>query len=98
MASGDIDVAYVAKLARIALTPAEIERFGAQLGALLEHVDRLAELPVENVAATAAVIPQSNVMRDDVPAPSLDRETVLRGAPRREGSYFRVPRIIGEDA
>jgi aspartyl-tRNA(Asn)/glutamyl-tRNA(Gln) amidotransferase subunit C len=98
VAAGDIDVAYVAKLARIALTPAEVERFGAQLGALLEHVDRLAGLPVEDVAATAAVIRQSNVVRDDVPVPSLDRETVLDGAPEREGAYFRVPRIIGEEA
>jgi aspartyl-tRNA(Asn)/glutamyl-tRNA(Gln) amidotransferase subunit C len=98
LASGDIDVAYVAKLARLALTPAEIERFGTQLGALLEHVDRLAGLPVDDVAATAAVIAQSNVMRADVPVPSLDRETVLRAAPQREGAYFRVPRIIAEDA
>ena len=98
MASGEIDVAYVAKLARLALTPAEIERFGTQLGALLEHVDVLARLPVDDVAATAQVIAQSNVMRDDVVRPSLDRETVLRGAPQREGSYFRVPRIIGEEA
>jgi len=98
VASGDIDVAYVAKLARLALTPAEIETFGAQLGALLHHVAELEELPVEDVAATAQIIPQSNVMRDDVVRPSLDRETVLRGAPKREGAYFRVPRIIGEEA
>lgn len=98
MAAGEIDVAYVAKLARLALTPAEVERFGAQLGALLEHVDVLARLPVTDVAATAQVIPQSNVMRDDVVTPSLDREVVLGGAPAREGAYFRMPRIIGEDA
>ncbi len=98
MASGDIDVAYVAKLARLALTPAEVERFGVQLGALLEHVAALEKLPVAGVAATAAVIPQRNVMRDDVAVPSLDRETVLGSAPKREGAYFRVPRIIGEDA
>ncbi len=98
MAASEIDVAYVAKLARIALTPAEVERFGAQLGDLLEHVGALAALPVSDVAATAQVIPQSNVMRDDVPRPSLDRETVLRGAPRREGAYFRVPRIIAEES
>jgi aspartyl-tRNA(Asn)/glutamyl-tRNA(Gln) amidotransferase subunit C len=98
LASGEIDVAYVAKLARLALTPAEVERFGAQLGALLEHVDALARLPVADVAATAQVIAQSNVMRDDVARPSLERETVLEAAPQREGSYFRVPRIIGEDA
>ncbi len=98
MASGEIDVAYVAKLARLALTPDEIVRFGAQLGALLEHVGALEKLPVTDVAATAQVIPQSNVMRDDVPRPSLDRETVLRGAPKREGAYFRVPRIIAEES
>ncbi len=98
MASGDIDVAYVARLARIALTPAEIERFGAQLGVLLEHVGALENLPVADVAATAQVIPQSNVMRDDLSVPSLDREVVLESAPQREGSYFRVPRIIAEQA
>lgn len=101
MASGDIDVAYVAKLARIALTPAEVERFGAQLGILLEHVRALERLPVADVAdvaATARVIAQSNVMRDDLSVPSLDREVVLESAPQREGSYFRVPRIIAEGA
>jgi len=98
LASGEIDVAYVAKLARLALTPDEIERFGMQLGALLEHVGTLETLPLADVAATAQVIAQSNVMREDVPRPSLDRETVLRGAPKREGSFFRVPRIIAEDA
>ena len=96
MSSGEIDVAYVAKLARLKLAPGEAEKFGAQLASLLQHVDKLSDLRVEDVAATAQVIPQSNVLRDDVPAPSLDRETVLQGAPRREGSYFRVPRILGE--
>ena len=96
MASGEIDVEYVAKLARLKLLPGEAEKFGAQLGALLQHVDQLANLPVDDVSATAQVIAQSNVLREDVHVPSLDRETVLEGAPRREGSYFRVPRILGE--
>ncbi len=98
MASGDIDVAYVAKLARLAIEPAEIERFGTQLGALLEYVKALEALPVDDVAATAQVIPSTNVMRDDVAVPSLPREVVLAAAPRREGAYFRVPRIIAEEA
>jgi aspartyl-tRNA(Asn)/glutamyl-tRNA(Gln) amidotransferase subunit C len=98
LASREIDVAYVAKLARLALSPEERERFALQLGAIFEHVDRLAGLPVGDVAATAQVIPLRNVMREDVPRPSLDREIVLGSAPRREGPYFRVPRIIGEDA
>jgi aspartyl-tRNA(Asn)/glutamyl-tRNA(Gln) amidotransferase subunit C len=92
----DIDVAYVAKLARLALTPAEVERFGAQLGALLEHVAMLERLPTDGVAATAQVIPSVNVARDDVPVPSLPRDVVLSQAPQAEGPYFRVPRIIAE--
>ncbi len=96
MASGDIDVAYVAKLARIALTPAEVERLGAQLGTLLEYVSTLERLPVSDVAATAQVIPSTNVTREDVVRPSLPRDVVLASAPQRQGSYFRVPRIAGE--
>ncbi len=96
MADSQIDVAYVAKLARLALTPAEVERFGTQLGALLDHVKALEGLPVADVAATAQVIPASNVARDDVPVPSLSRDVVLAAAPQAEGVYFRVPRIIAE--
>jgi len=94
--ASDIDVPYVAKLARVALSAAEIERFGAQLGALLEHVETLQKLPIEDVAATAQVVPSVNVMRDDVVQPCLPRDVVLEAAPQREGSYFRVPRILGE--
>jgi aspartyl-tRNA(Asn)/glutamyl-tRNA(Gln) amidotransferase subunit C len=96
MADSDLNVAYVAKLARIALDPAEIERFGVQLEALLEHVKALEALGVDGVAATAQVIPSTNVARDDVPVPSLSREVVLAQAPESEGNYFRVPRIIAE--
>ncbi|MBC5800609.1 MAG: Asp-tRNA(Asn)/Glu-tRNA(Gln) amidotransferase subunit GatC [Candidatus Eremiobacteraeota bacterium] len=98
MASDDIDVAYVAKLARIALSPDETERFGTQLTALLEHVAALEKLAVADVPATAQVVPSENVVRDDVPRPSLERETVLEAAPERQGAYFRVPRIIAEDS
>ena len=89
-----IDVRYVAKLARLALTDDEVERFGAQLGDLLEHVDTLGKLDVSEVAATAQVVESRNVERDDTVRPCLDRETVLNGAPQRQGGFFRVPRII----
>jgi aspartyl-tRNA(Asn)/glutamyl-tRNA(Gln) amidotransferase subunit C len=91
-----IDIRYVAKLARIALTEEEIERFATELGDLLGHVRALDELDTASVPATAQVVRSSNVTRDDVLRPSLDREVVLRAAPQREGSFFRVPRIIGE--
>ncbi|HTV73924.1 MAG TPA: Asp-tRNA(Asn)/Glu-tRNA(Gln) amidotransferase subunit GatC [Candidatus Acidoferrales bacterium] len=103
MASGDIDVAYVAKLARLELTSYEIEKFDTQLSSLLEHVAMLERLPLEDVAATAQVIPSRNVARDDVARPSLPHERVMAGAPKVNGipcverGYFRVPRIISEE-
>jgi len=96
MSSSKIDVRYVAKLARIALTDDEVATYGAQLENLLEHVAALEQLPVGDVAPTAQVIPARNVARDDVPQPSLARDVVLAGAPQSQGAYFRVPRIIVE--
>jgi aspartyl-tRNA(Asn)/glutamyl-tRNA(Gln) amidotransferase subunit C len=91
-----IDIRYVAELARIALTDDEVERFGKQLGDLLEHVNALAELDTASVPATAQVIESRNVSRDDRLQPCLDREVVLAQAPQRQGGFFRVPRIIAE--
>ena len=96
MSSEKIDVRYVAKLARIALTDEEVDRFGEQLGDLLAHVQLLAELDVAAVPATAQVVESRNVQRADTLRPSLDRETVLAQAPKRQGAFFRVPRIIAE--
>jgi aspartyl-tRNA(Asn)/glutamyl-tRNA(Gln) amidotransferase subunit C len=96
LSSDKIDVRYVAKLARIALTDDEVERFGAQLGDLLEHVQALGELDVAAVPATAQVVESRNVQRADTVRPTLDRETVLARAPQRQGAFFRVPRIIAE--
>ncbi len=96
LSSEKIDVRYVAKLARIALTEDEVERFGAQLSDLLEHVDALAKLDVSQIAATAQVVESRNIDREDAVRPCLERETVLAEAPARQGAFFRVPRIIAE--
>ncbi len=98
MSSDKIDIRYVAKLARLALTDAEVERFGQQLGDLLKHVDALGELETAAVSATAQVVESRNVERDDAVGPCLDRETVLAQAPSRQGAFFRVPRIIAEES
>ncbi|HEX3672293.1 MAG TPA: Asp-tRNA(Asn)/Glu-tRNA(Gln) amidotransferase subunit GatC [Candidatus Cybelea sp.] len=96
MTADSIDIGYVAKLARLALTDEEIEIFGRQLGDLLGHVNALAELDTASVPATAQVVESRNVVRDDEPRPCLDREIVLSQAPQRQGGFFRVPRIISE--
>jgi aspartyl-tRNA(Asn)/glutamyl-tRNA(Gln) amidotransferase subunit C len=91
-----IDVRYVAKLARIALTDEEADQFRTQLEDLLDHVNALAALDTNAIPATAQVVESRNVERDDVVTPCLDRETVLAAAPQRQGAFFRVPRIISE--
>ena len=96
MASDSIDIRYVAQLARLALTDDEIEIFGRQLGDPLGHVNALAQLDTQSVAATAQVVESRNVTRDDTERPCLDRERVLAEAPQRQGGFFRVPRIIAE--
>jgi len=96
LSSENLDIAYVAKLARIALTEEEVARFGAQLGDLLGHVATLADLDLDSIPATAQVVESRNVMREDLERPSLDREVVLAGAPQRQGAFIRVPRIIGQ--
>ena len=96
MSSSTIDVRYVAKLARIALTDDEVATYGAQLEDLLGHVAALEQLPTNEVVPTAQVIPARNVVREDDLVPSLPREVVLAGAPQVQGPYFRVPRIIAE--
>ena len=90
------DVAHVARLARLDLTEDELERFTGQLGAVLEHAADIAALDIDDVPPTAHPLPLVNVLREDVPVASLDREEVLRMAPAAEDGRFRVPRILGE--
>lgn len=96
LSSPTIDVEYVAKLARIALTDDEITRFGSQLGDLLHHVAVLEKLDVSAIDATAQVVESRNVDRADEVHASLERDVVLAQAPSKQGGFFRVPRIIGE--
>lgn len=86
----------MARLARLDVTDDELDRFAGQLGAVLEHAADLAALDTRGVPPTAHPYPLANVLRDDVVAPSLDRDEVLAMAPAAEDGRFRVPRILGE--
>ncbi|HSG79401.1 MAG TPA: Asp-tRNA(Asn)/Glu-tRNA(Gln) amidotransferase subunit GatC [Acidimicrobiia bacterium] len=93
----DIDIAKVARLARIGLDAEELERYGAQLGDILEHAARVQALDTDDVPPTAHPLPMVNALRSDEIEPSLDREEVLDQAPDRDGPYFKVPAFL-EDA
>jgi aspartyl-tRNA(Asn)/glutamyl-tRNA(Gln) amidotransferase subunit C len=90
------DVAYVAKLARLSLSDAELDMFTEQLGQVLAHAEDMGTLDLDDVVATAHPFGLINVVRDDVVRPSLERETVLEMAPDAREGRFAVPRILGE--
>ena len=90
----DIDVGYVANLARMDLTDAEKEAFRRQLGALLAHVDKLGELDLEGIEPTAYGQPVYSELRADVARDGLDTEAALSNAPLRRGDEFQVPKIV----
>jgi aspartyl-tRNA(Asn)/glutamyl-tRNA(Gln) amidotransferase subunit C len=90
------DAAHVAKLARLALTDAEIDAYTADLAGILEHAQDVASLDTSGVAPTAHPLPLINVLRADVVQPSVNREEVLAMAPVAEDDRFRVPRILGD--
>jgi aspartyl-tRNA(Asn)/glutamyl-tRNA(Gln) amidotransferase subunit C len=92
----EIDIAKVARLARLALSDNELAEYGAQLVDILEHAERVGSMPTEGVPPTSHPLPMTNAFRPDDVRPSLDREEVLEQAPDREGEFFRVPRILGE--
>lgn len=91
------DVVKVAKLARLDLTPAEIERTTMQLDDMLEHFADMDALDLSDVQPMTQPYPLANVFRDDVVVEGLDRDEVLAAAPAVEDGQFRVPPIVGLD-
>jgi aspartyl-tRNA(Asn)/glutamyl-tRNA(Gln) amidotransferase subunit C len=94
MSSAKFDVQYVAELARINLTPEEINTFQAQLGHVLEHVEKLNQLELTNVEPTAHSFPIYNVFREDQEQPSLPRDLALSNAPRQAHGLFIVTKVV----
>lgn len=89
------EVAKVARLARLTLTEAELDRFTTQLAQVVEYVGVLDEVDTDSVDAPMAhPLPLTNVLRDDAPGGSLSREDALANAPHNDGEYFLVPPIL----
>lgn len=90
------DVAHVARLARLRLSTQELTRFTEQLAAVLDHARDVEALDTTGVVPTAHPLPLLNVLRDDTVTASLDRATVLAGAPEVADHRFSVPKILGD--
>lgn len=92
------DVARLAALARIELTPAELAKLAPQLDVILDSVASVAAVAQGDIPPTSHALPLVNVFRDDVVTGSLTRAQVLANAPDAEDGRFRVPRILDEEA
>jgi len=84
-------VLHVAKLARLRLSEDEVGKMAGELSGILEHVDRIGELDLDEVAPTEHVVALENVLRPDEPRESWRREAVLAQAPDPAEGAFRVP-------
>ena len=88
------DVEYVAALAQLSPDDATKERLVRELGDILGYMDKLNELDTTDVEPTMHAMPMTNVFREDVVRDSLPREFALANAPKTDGEYFLVPRIL----
>ena len=94
MSHSPIDVRYVANLACLELTDAEVAEFQPQLEAILGYMETLSQLDVSGIDETAHATPVFGRMRDDVPHPSLTPEAVLQNAPDQAQGQIRVPKVV----
>ncbi|MFL5826659.1 MAG: Asp-tRNA(Asn)/Glu-tRNA(Gln) amidotransferase subunit GatC [Thermoleophilaceae bacterium] len=88
---GREQVLHVARLARLELSEEEVERFSKELSTVLDHIEQINQLDLEGVEPTSHTIQVENVLREDVPRPSLPREKALEQAPDVADGGFRVP-------
>jgi aspartyl-tRNA(Asn)/glutamyl-tRNA(Gln) amidotransferase subunit C len=85
------EVLHVARLARLELSDAEVERFREQLSAILEAVSKVAELDLADVPPTSHPLEVANAWAEDEPRPCLAPDEVFANAPDVEDGFFRTP-------
>jgi len=88
------DIEYVVKLARLALTEEEKEKFSHQLNQILVYMEKLNELDTTNILPTTHVLPLKNVWREDEEKNSNLAKEILDNAPEKESNYFKVKKVI----
>ena len=90
------DVEKVALLARLRLSPSELETMTSQLGQVLQYIDQLQQVDTENVDPLAHSLDLHNVLAEDELKTSLPREKALAAAPKSDDECFLVPAVLGD--
>ena len=92
--TSDLDVAYIARLARIKLTEAEAKVFQKQLDDVLQYVEKLRQADISDVEPAAHALPIFNVFREDAARDWFSAEQALSNAPRKTNGLFIVPKVV----
>ena len=90
----DLDIRYVADLARITLTDEEAETFGSQLEKVIGYVKQLEALDVSGIEPTAHAVPRFDITREDGVKPSIGVEATLANAPQKTADQFLVTKVV----
>ena len=94
MAAPELDVRYIARLARLELSDEEVARYQAQLSNVLTFVEALRKVDVSGVEPTAHASPVFNVFRQDAEQPSFTAQEALANAPRQANNLFVVTKVV----
>lgn len=94
MQQNSIDVAYIARLAKLNLTPEETKQFSADLNQVLGYVAQLEQWNTEGVEPMYHPLPVFDAVREDIPGTSLSNDAALANAPAAEDGQFRVPKVV----
>lgn len=94
MAESDLDIRYLANLARLELTDQEAETYGAQLSKIIHHVEQLSTIDVTGIEPTAHATPVFDVLREDKSRPGFTQEEALANAPQKTKDQFQVTKVV----
>lgn len=92
----DETIEYVGILAKLELSDEEKEKAKADMGKMLDYIDKLNELDTSSVEPMSHVFPVSNVFREDVVTNGDDRDNILRMHRKKEDGAFVVPKTFEE--
>ena len=96
--SKGIDVAHIAALARLQLSPEAAAKLAGEMESIVGYVEMLSELDVSGIEPTAHAMPRANVIRDDVPKTSFPHNVMLMNAPAAvDQELIRVPQVLADE-
>ena len=92
----DETIRHVARLARIEVSGERVPALARELATILSYFDKLNELDTSGVEPLTRAVDLHSVLADDEPRPCLTTEEALAAAPDRDGSFFKVPKVLGD--